>query len=167
MMRRWRLALMLLVMLTGLILPVRAGYAQESQPVVVFIEDTQLRTASLLDPGPDGVTELEAIFKSLGARTIWLKLDEPLPADAQIVVLIRPLSNLPATSLARIWRHMASGGHLFLALDPSGLPTVRGEASQLLDVHRQDPSPVRVDSPDSVEAAGCAQQLRQRCGGEP
>ncbi|MBN1564147.1 MAG: SH3 domain-containing protein [Anaerolineae bacterium] len=129
MMRRWHLSLMLLVLVAGLLLPVRMGYAQDTPPVVVFIEDTRLRTASLLDQGPDGITQLEQVFKNLGATTRWLKLDEPLPENTQVVVLIRPLTALPTTLLARIWRHLARGGHLLLAMDPSGLPTVRGEGT--------------------------------------
>jgi hypothetical protein len=127
-MRRWHL--LSLILLIGLVLPASPGYAQdqpESAPLVVFIEDTQLRTASLLDPGPDGVTQLEQLFKNLGARTAWMSLDEPLPEEAAILVIVRSLTAVPPASLARIWLHLARGGHLFLTLDPAGLVTERGE----------------------------------------
>jgi hypothetical protein len=128
MMRRWHL--LSLILLIGSVLPASPGHAQdqpESAPLVVFIEDAQLRTASLLDSGPDGVTQLEQLFKNLGARTAWLGLDEPLPEEAAVIVIVRPLATLPPTSLARIWLHLARGGHLFLTTDPAGLVTERGE----------------------------------------
>jgi hypothetical protein len=129
-MRRWYLLTLILVI--GSVLPASPGYAQDqpdSSPLVVFIEDAQLRTASLLDSGPDGVTQLEQVFKNLGARTAWLGLDGPLPEEAAVVVIVRPLTTLSPASLARIWLHLARGGHLFLTIDPAGLVTERGEGA--------------------------------------
>lgn len=106
-----------------------SAQAQDAAPLVVFVEDQRLRTSSVLDPGPDGLTQLEAIFQSLGARTAWLQLDEPLPEDARVVVLVRPLSSLPIQYVARLWVHLLRGNHLLLAIDPIGLNTYRGEGN--------------------------------------
>ena len=81
-------ALGVALLLIAPLVPVRA---QESQPpLVVFIEDEQLQTSSVLDPGPDGVTRLEQIFQSYGARA-WLTLSDPLLKDTAVIVIVRPL----------------------------------------------------------------------------
>lgn len=127
-----RLQALLIVLLVVTLVPrIPLSHAQEpgAPPLVVFIEDTRLRTASLMDPGPDGVTQLEAIFQRFGARTVWLSLDEPLPEETRVVVLVRPLAGLSIQQVARLWVHMARGNHLLLAIDPIGLTTYRGEGN--------------------------------------
>lgn len=112
---------MALLALVGLLVTSVPTFAQDPlPPLVVFVEDTQLQTASATDPGPDGVTRLIQIFESLGARTAWIRLSEPIPDDAQILVLVRPVRTLPVPYLARLWTHLARGNHLLLAIDPSG-----------------------------------------------
>lgn len=113
-----------------LIAPLVPARAQEGQPpLVVFIEDEQLQTSSVLDSGPDGVTRLERIFQSYGARTRWLTLADPLPRDTAVIVLVRPLRALPADQLARLWVQLTRGSHLLLAIDPSGLTSARPDRS--------------------------------------
>lgn len=113
-----------------LIAPLVPARAQESlPPLVVFIEDQQLQTSSVMDPGPDGLTRLEQIFQSYGARTRWLALSDPLPRDTAVIVLVRPLRPLPADQLARLWVQLTRGSHLLLALDPSGLVSARPDRS--------------------------------------
>ena len=130
-MRRWHF--LILGALLALFVPVVPGFAQsdppQTSPLVIFIEDAKLGTSSVMDPGPDGITRLEEIFKSLGATTRWLNLREPLPKDARVVVLVRPLKTLPVDELARLWVHLARGNHLLLALDPNGLTSVRPDKS--------------------------------------
>ncbi len=98
-------------------------------PMVAFVLERDLQTASLADDGPDGVSRLAAVFRSLGAQTRFIRLSEPLPDDLAVIVLVRPLRSLPAESLARLWRHMERGTHLLLALDPIGYPDRRVDGS--------------------------------------
>ncbi len=129
-MRRYH-ALLIVLLVVTLVPRALPSHAQEptTPPLVVFIEDQRLRTASIMDPGPDGVTQLEAIFQRLGARTVWLQLEEPLPEDARVVVMVRPLTGLPVQYVARLWVHLLRGNHLLLAIDPIGLTTYRGEGN--------------------------------------
>jgi hypothetical protein len=124
-MRRRFLLLLILVLIPLGGMPAHAQ--SQVPPLVVFIEDQQLQTASITDPGPDGLTRLEQVFKDLGAQTRWLDLKSPLPEETRVVVIVRPLGPLPVDQLARLWVTLVRGGHLLLAIDPVGLVAVRGE----------------------------------------
>lgn len=90
-------------------------------PLVVFIEESrQLDMASVTVTGPNGVSELAAIFQRLGARTAFARLREPLPEDVSVIVLVRPRRPVPVDYLARIWTRVEQGASLLLAFDPSG-----------------------------------------------
>jgi hypothetical protein len=90
-------------------------------PLVVFIEESrQLDMASVTVSGPNGLSELAAIFRQLGARTQFARLREPLPEDVSVIVLVRPRRPLPVDYLARIWTRVEQGANLLLAFDPSG-----------------------------------------------
>jgi hypothetical protein len=113
--------LLFLLLITALIWTGVPGYAQNQDfPLVVFILDDDLQTASVADPGPDGLTQLEYVFKSLGARTTYASLDQALPEEARVVVMVRPWRRLSVPALARLWLHLARGNHLLLAIDPVG-----------------------------------------------
>lgn len=120
------------VLVAALLLPASVGRAQPAaRPLVVFIEGTDLRTASIMDPGPDGVTELESIFQAYGAETRWLSLEDgPLPAEAKVVVLVRPLASMKIQHIAHLWLHLSRGNHLLLALDPVGSFEALGEGTR-------------------------------------
>lgn len=106
-----------------------AGLAQaQGQPLVVFVADETLQTAAPAE-GPDGLRALDEIFRTLGARTETTALNGPLPAEAQVVVLIRPLRALSSDQLAWLWNHLVRGNHLLVALDPIGLPVAGPERS--------------------------------------
>ena len=124
-----QLILLVLGLLLASLLSPLAGHAQEpeQQPLVVFLEDKGLATASIQDPGPDGISELEQIFKNLGARTAWAYLNDPLPEEARVLVIVRPQKPLPVATVARLWTHLLRGNHLLLAVDPIGPTTYRGE----------------------------------------
>jgi hypothetical protein len=122
-----RLFLLLLVLVLIPLGGISARAQDQPPPLVVFIEDQQLQTASITDPGPDGLTRLEQVFKDLGAQTLWADLRSPLPEETRVVVMVRPLAPLPVDQLARLWVTLVRGGHLLLAIDPIGLTAVRGE----------------------------------------
>jgi len=116
---RYRVFLVLL----GLVfvpLTTRAYAQTDEAPLVVFILDERLETASPFSTGASGLSELERIFQNLGARTRNVSLSDPLPQDAHIVVMARPVHSLPTSYVARLWLHMANGKHLLLAIDPWG-----------------------------------------------
>jgi len=118
--RRLALALLVALLIGGIVSPdhVRG----QEQPLVVFVVDEQLQTAAPTAEGPDGLRALAEIFRTLGARTETVTLSAALPADARVVVLIRPLRPLPVDQLARLWEHLLRGNHLLAAIDPVGLP---------------------------------------------
>lgn len=108
------------LVLLPLLLLAGPGQTQESAPLVVFIDDSNLETASVLDSGPDGLTRLEALFVQLGARTARASLNEPFAEDAAVMVLVRPRQRLTDPQIARLFVQIERGSSLLLALDPSG-----------------------------------------------
>ncbi len=124
-MRILALIFLLIPMLLGV-----SGQAQTSQtaPLVVFVEEPSLQMSSVTDSGPDGLTRLADLFRSLGARTTWLRLRDPLPADTSVVVLVRPRRPLPVDYLARLWQIVGAGGNLLLAIEPQGYQGTNTEA---------------------------------------
>jgi hypothetical protein len=121
---------MLGLLLFGLVPFPPGGHAQDSAvPLVVFIEDTQLVTSFIQDGGPDGASELSLIFASQGARVDWIYVTDPIPPEARVVVIARPLRPLPVDFVARLWAHLLRGNHLLLAVDPPGQTVYRGEGS--------------------------------------
>ncbi len=123
--RRVRLSAIVFVLLAMASAPLR-GQNETPQPVataplVVFIEESrQLDMASVTVTGPNGLSELAAIFQRLGARTAFARLREPLPEEVSVIVLVRPRRPVPVDYLARIWTQVEQGASLLLAFDPSG-----------------------------------------------
>ncbi len=106
------------------------SFAQEQaqSPLVVFIEEPRdLQMSSVTDNGPDGLTRLAETFQRLGARTQWLRLRDTLPADATVIVLVRPRRSLSTEGLARIWQQVGAGNSLLVAIDPKGYLGTRSE----------------------------------------
>lgn len=120
--QRWFLCLMCLLAL----LPLPGLAQEEAQPLVVFVDNSDLLTASVLDSGPDGLTRLESIFVSLGARTARANLNEPLPQDAAVIVFVRTYRRLTLPQAVRLWLQMERGANLLLAFDPPN--HIRGDA---------------------------------------
>src|SRR5690606_12077068 len=118
------LILSLLLLIGSAVTP---GLAQtQASPLVVFVVDETLQTAAPVE-GPDGLRVLDEIFRTLGARTETITLDGPLPAEARVVVLIRPLKALTIDQLVWLWNHLVNGNHLLVAMDPIGLPVAGPE----------------------------------------
>lgn len=88
--------------------------------LVVFIQDESLQTGSVFSDAPEAYTRLAAMFTSLGADVIATSLAEPLPEDAEVVVLVGAARPLPVDHLARLWLHIVKGNHLLVATDPTG-----------------------------------------------
>lgn len=124
-----RLRYLLLICVT-LILIVIPLYAQDgSRPLVIFITDRTLGSGSNFDNSATGLSRLANIFTSLGAEVTNGTLNQPLPSAAKVVVLIQPRRQLTLIEIVRLWIHLARGGHLLLALDPSGYNRVFTETT--------------------------------------
>jgi hypothetical protein len=120
-----------LIMVLVLVLRAVPGRAQTpTAPLVVFVLDKKAQTASLIDPGPDGLTKLAGIFQNLGARTENRTMEEGIPDDAAVVVIVRPWKQLPVSYIARLWVHMQRGNHVLLALDPIGQVKANPESAK-------------------------------------
>ena len=101
----------------------------QEQPLVGFVVTNTLNTASLSDPGPDGLTTLAQAFARQGARPQILRLDEPIADEVQVVVLVGPTRTLSMSNLAYLWEYLTRGHNLLLALDPNGYQRVGTERS--------------------------------------
>lgn len=119
-MSRLRLFIMLLALCVLLSAAVPPGLAQDQRPNVAFILDNDLRAISVSDNGPDGLTRLGELFLAQNTRNRIIRLDDPIPTDVDVVVLIGPQRRLQVEHVARLWQHLANGGNLLLALDPLG-----------------------------------------------
>jgi hypothetical protein len=109
------------LLILPLLLATSPGAAQDQeQLLVVFLDDSNMRTATILDTGPDGLTSLESIFVNLGAETMRVSPNEPLPPEADVIVMVRPYDRISQVQAFRIWLQIERGGNLLLALDPSG-----------------------------------------------
>lgn len=112
-----RLALMLVVLLLA-VAPLQAQEEAAEGPLVVFIEGRALNSAIISNRGRIGASALADIFRGLGARVQQLEPTSPIPPDAQVAVLVRPLRTLRPANVARLWAHLNRGGSVLLAFDP-------------------------------------------------
>jgi hypothetical protein len=117
-MRRQRLLVVLLLLL--LAISAVSALGQGQPPLVVFVLNSEIGSASVLSSTPDGLSGLENIFRSLGAQTQVINLIEPIPEAADVVVLVGPQQRLNLIATTRLWVHLSRGKHLLLALDPIG-----------------------------------------------
>ena len=115
---QWVMAGMMLVALlaTG----TDVGRAQTGgRPLVVIVEGRRpLNTAAMTNVGPAGISQLADVFRGLGARVQFVRLDAPLPEEARVVVVARPLRSTPLLQAVYLWQYLERGGNLLLALDP-------------------------------------------------
>lgn len=96
------------------------GFAQQpaEPPLVAFVVDSGLGTSSNSDVGPDGLVKLNDIFSDLGARTTTISLEGEISPEVSVVVIVGPRRGMSTDYLARLWVHIARGGHVLIALDP-------------------------------------------------
>jgi len=111
---------LLLLMLLSL-WPALPGQAQSSDEwLVAFVLDDALGTPSIGRLGPGGLSQLQTVFESLGAETINITLDQPIPAQVHVIVIVGPRKSLSVPATARLWAFIQRGNHVLLALDPLG-----------------------------------------------
>ena len=125
-----------LILVAAVLIGASTRFAQSQGSLrVVFVEATDLQMASITNNGADGLTRLVSIFSQLGARITLTHLDQPIPDDANLVVLVGPRSTISPEELTRLWIHLEKGNSLLLALDPpgqTGNPDVQGGGTDRL-----------------------------------
>ncbi len=114
--RRIPAALLLLSCALGI--SVAQVQGQDDPPLVVLVEGRDISTSSVTNVGPSGASELQAIIRDLGARTVRITLNDEIPADADLAVLLGPLRRMRPAQIARLWGHVYRGGNLLIAVDP-------------------------------------------------
>lgn len=92
--------------------------AQDNTPLVGFVVDTDLRTASLTDLGVAGLNRFAEVFRAYGAQVTPIDLSRPIPDNIDLVVLVRPIRQLTLPQAVRLWLHLQAGKNLLLAVDP-------------------------------------------------
>lgn len=112
-----RAAFVLLILSLTLVVSAAHGQDQEA-PLVILIEGRDINTSSVTNVGPAGASRLQEILVSLGARINRITLNDQIPADADLVVLLRPLRRLSPAQVARLWVHLYRGKNLLIAVDP-------------------------------------------------
>jgi hypothetical protein len=100
-------------------LPATAQQTASETPLVVFIEEPRnLQTSSITDPGPDGSSRLADIFRAYGARVQFAPLEQPIPPQTDVIVLVRPRRAISGQFLARIYAQIDNGANFLIAVDP-------------------------------------------------
>ncbi|MGQ9850519.1 MAG: SH3 domain-containing protein [Aggregatilineaceae bacterium] len=96
---------------------------QDTRPLVLVVEGRRpLDTVAMTNIGTVGISQLADQFRQLGARVQFVRLNAPLPPEARVVVVARPLRSLRLLETVYLWQHVARGGSLLLALDPEEYP---------------------------------------------
>lgn len=111
--------------------PPDTGYAQDDEPRVIFIQGRRpLETTGISNVGPEGLSKLADIFRSMGAEVSYQNITSPLPDDADVIIIARPMRSIGTVEAAYLWSYLERGGNLLLAFDPEGTylrsPSVRG-----------------------------------------
>lgn len=128
-----RLRIISLLLLVGVVIGASVtAQAQEEpeRPRVAFIDDNGLQTASPNDPGPDGTSRFANIFNLLGYEPVTLAMDEPLPDDIELIVLIRPQRSLSLVEAARLFAFIQEGKDLLIAVDPNRYAGINSESER-------------------------------------
>lgn len=79
--------------------------------------------ASRFDRTMSGLSRLAGIFELLGANLYTLEWRTGIPADANLLVIAGPTTDLPPEQIAWLWDYVQNGGRLLLIADPLVAPT--------------------------------------------
>lgn len=96
----------------------RDGVAAQTAPLVLFVVDNDLGSASPVDTSQTGLSKFADMFRGLGARVEYADLRRPVPADTSVVVLARPTKTITLIHAVRLWMYLQNGGNLLLTVDP-------------------------------------------------
>ena len=113
-MRRFHVVLILSVLV--IVSTVQAQNAD--RPLVLFVEGRDIATSSITNIGAAGASNLHQMLIDLGVNVQRITLNEAIPEEADLVVLLGPLRRLYPAQVARLWVYLHQGGNLLLAVDP-------------------------------------------------
>lgn len=109
------------------------GFAQESDtPVVAFVVNPEIQSASPGDVGANGASTMAGIFAELNSQVESIDLVDPISPDVDVVVLMRPLRQLTYNFVVRLWDHIQSGGAILVTVDPFVGETAEQGLNELL-----------------------------------
>ena len=92
---------------------------QESEaPLVGFVVDSDLGTASHTDLGVTGLNRFAEMFRAYGAQVTAIDLSRAIPDEVDLVVIVGPVKSFTIPQVARLWIHLQKGKNLLLAVDP-------------------------------------------------
>lgn len=74
---------------------------------------------SRFDRSEQGLSHYAGLLRSLGANLYTLEWRKGIPADADLVIIAGPSSDLNSDQIARLWTYLNDGGRLFLLFEPS------------------------------------------------
>lgn len=99
---------------------ITTAQAQDTDRVVEvgIISGRAIRSAAHTDVGVDGLSRLAQVINDLGADVQTISPESPIPAEVELVILIRPQRSLSARQTTILWEFMENGGHVLLAIDP-------------------------------------------------
>lgn len=117
----------ILLLLTLLLLAQPTFAQDQTKPIVAVVTDPDVYSLSYFGE-ESGIGQLAAIFRALGADVQRLNLDEPIPENIQVIVMVRPVNALTPEQLSRLWTGIQNGANFLLALDPRVYQDIRGEA---------------------------------------
>src|SRR5690606_30709825 len=113
-MRRFHVVLILSVLV--IVSTVQAQNAD--RPLVLFVEGRDIATSSITNIGAAGASNLHQMLIDLGVDVQRITLNEAIPEEADLVVILGPLRRLYPAQVARLWVYLHQGGNLLLAVDP-------------------------------------------------
>jgi hypothetical protein len=85
--------------------------------------------ASRFDRSAAGLSRLAGLLQLQGAELYTLEWRYGIPADASLVIIAGPVSDLNAEQVARLWIYLNDGGRLLLLTEP-GIDRVRAFAEE-------------------------------------
>lgn len=88
-----------------------------------------LGEASRFDRSPSGLSRLAGLVDLLGAELYTLEWRTGIPADADLLVIAGPTTDLSPDQTAWLWAYLQNGGRLLILADPQpnkALPATKG-----------------------------------------
>jgi hypothetical protein len=134
------LGLFLLALIMAVGIPPQSSVSAETllqevprfENINIYFSETN-GEASRFDRSNPGISRLAGLLRQLGANLYSLDWRSRLPADADLVIIAGPLTDLTSDQTARLWSYLADGGHLLLLANPvvettsaQGLPVASG-----------------------------------------
>lgn len=74
--------------------------------------------ASRFDRGPTGLSRFAGLLRLLGANLYTLEWRTGIPADADLLVIAGPLTDIGPDQTAWLWAYLQNGGRLLLITEP-------------------------------------------------